>query len=69
MSWLRQEVIVTYYKFFEAVAKLTDPFLNLIRKIFPSYLGRVDLSPFIALLIVEVVEHLLMYGVKFLYKL
>ena len=69
MTWLRQEVIVRFFAFFNLVAKLTDPFLNLVRKIFPSYMGRVDLSPLIALFLVEVVKYLLIYGVKAIYKL
>ena len=69
MTWLKQEVIVRYYGFFNAVAKITDPLLNIVRKIFPSYMGRVDLSPIIALMLVEVLKYLLIYGVKLLYKL
>lgn len=69
MTWLKQEVIVRFYSFFNIVAKITDPLLNLIRKVFPSYMGRVDLSPLIALLLVEVVKYLLIFGVKAIYKL
>ena len=69
MTWLKQEVIVRFYGFFEMVAKFTDPLLNVIRKIFPSYMGRVDLSPLIALLLVEVIKYLLIYGVKLFYRL
>lgn len=69
MTWLRQDVIERFYGFFNAVAKVTDPFINFIRKIFPSYMGRVDLSPLIALMLVEVVKYLLVYAVKFLYKI
>jgi YggT family protein len=69
MTWLKQEVIARFYGFFSAVAKITDPFLNFIRKVFPSYIGRVDLSPLIALFLVEIIKYLLLYAVKMIYKL
>jgi len=69
MTWLRQEVIAKFFGFFDAVAKVTDPVLNLIRKFFPSYIGRVDLSPFIALLLVEIIKYVFIYGLNLIYKL
>ncbi len=57
MTWLRQDVLAQYHKFFAFVASLTDPFLNFIRRIFPFAIGRVDFSPVLALIIVELVKY------------
>jgi uncharacterized protein YggT (Ycf19 family) len=58
-----------FYKVFEFTAGLTDPFLDFIRRFFPSTVGRVDLSPVIALIIIEVVKYALIMLVRMLYKI
>jgi uncharacterized protein YggT (Ycf19 family) len=66
MSWLRPEVIYAYKKFFDLAARLVDPLLIFVRKVFPAGLGRVDLSPLIAVILVETVKFIIVYFIRLL---
>jgi YggT family protein len=59
MTWLRPEAIYQFKQFFDLIAGLTDPFLKFIRRFFPVNFGRVDISPVIAVLLVEIARFML----------
>lgn len=42
------------------IARLTDPYLNLFRRLVPPIGGRLDLSPMLAFLGLNVIEHVLL---------
>jgi YggT family protein len=64
MTWLREDVLVRFYKVFNLIAKITDPFLDLIKKCFPTGIGRLDFSPLIAVVLIEVVKYFLIYLIR-----
>jgi len=65
-SWFRPSRYVRwYYELNRTVFRLTEPFLAPIRNVLPPT-GLVDFSPFIALILLRVVEGLLL---KFIYLL
>ncbi len=66
MSWLKPEVIYNYAGFFRIAERLVDPLLNFARRIFPANIGRMDLSPVIAILFVETMKYLLFFIIKML---
>jgi YggT family protein len=47
------------------IARLTDPFLNLFRRIIPPIGGRLDLSPMLAFLALKMIESCLYMLVNF----
>ena len=61
MSWLRQDIIYTYLGFFRFIEKVTEPFLRIIRKLFPVTYRQADFSPIIAVFIVMLVKRGLIY--------
>lgn len=61
MAWLKPEVIYTYKKFFDFILAAVDQLLGLVRRVFPSNIGRVDLSPVIAIFMVETVKYIIIY--------
>jgi uncharacterized protein YggT (Ycf19 family) len=66
MTWLKPEVLYTYKKFFELTAGLVDPLLIFVRKAFPVNIGRVDLSPVIAVVLVETAKYILVHFIRML---
>lgn len=64
MVWFKPEVLYAYKKFFAIVSGLVDPLIGFVRKVFPTDLGRVDLSPVIAVILVETVKFMLQYLIK-----
>lgn len=66
MMWFRPEVIYAYKKFFDIVARLVDPLLALVRRLFPANIGRMDLSPVIAVVLVETVKFIILYFIRLL---
>jgi len=48
------------------MARLTDPFLNLFRRIIPPIGGRLDLSPMLAFLALKMIENCVYMLVNFL---
>ncbi len=65
-SWLRQDVIYSMLKFFNIVDSLVNPFLRIIKKMFPTTYNRIDFAPVIGIVLVLVVKTLLIMLVKML---
>jgi len=56
-SWFPQAQSNYFMRF---IAQMTDPYLNLFRKIIPP-LGMIDLSPIVALLVLQGAKWLIFY--------
>ena len=67
VSWLRQDIVSRFYPFFRFVAMLVEPFLYQIRRVFPVAIGRVDLSPILAIFVVELVKFGFIYLINTFY--
>ncbi|MGI6105789.1 MAG: YggT family protein [Raoultibacter sp.] len=52
MSWfpMNNKIVVDVYEF---LGKICDPYLNLFRKFIPPIGGTVDISPIVALLVLQ----------------
>lgn len=61
ISWIP----VSYNKFLEILYKLTDPYLDLFKKIIPPF-GMIDFSPIVAFLVLGIVEQAV-YRLLFLF--
>lgn len=59
MTWIRPEVLYQFRQFFNIITALTAPFLRFISRFFPVNMGRVDISPVIAVLLVEIARFML----------
>ncbi len=55
-SWIPDIAMQPWMLF---IAKFTDPFLNLFRKIIPPIGGMIDLSPILAFLTLQFLEYLI----------
>jgi uncharacterized protein YggT (Ycf19 family) len=68
MTWIRPEVLYAYRKFFLIIEKAVDPLLDFVKRVFPAGVGRVDLSPVIAIVLVETAKLMLQYGIRMFMK-
>ena len=59
MSWLPNTQNGVVGDIYRALGKLCDPFLNLFKKLIPPLGGMVDVTPIIALLVLQFGERLL----------
>lgn len=53
-----------YKQPFEGLKDVTDLYLNMFRKIIPP-IGGLDFSPIIAIIILQILEHLVLYTLMF----
>lgn len=53
-----------YKQPFEGLKDVTDLYLNLFRKIIPP-IGGLDFSPIIAIIVLQILEHLILYILMF----
>lgn len=56
-SWLPE---IQQYRFMQFISFYTDPYLNLFRKFIPP-LGMLDISPIVAFLSLNLIEHITKY--------
>jgi YggT family protein len=68
MTWLREDILVRFYKVFEFIARIADPILDFARRFFPVSAGRMDFSPIVALIIVEVVKFIILYIIRLIFR-
>jgi YggT family protein len=64
LSWFPN--INWYNQPFNALAQLTDPYLDLFRSLIPP-LGGMDLSPMLALIVLQVVGQVLAQGLSIIF--
>jgi uncharacterized protein YggT (Ycf19 family) len=64
MTWFKPEIVYAYRRVFDIVASLTDPLLDLMRRFFPAALGRMDISPVLAMIFIELMRFLLIAGIR-----
>ncbi|MCE5301294.1 MAG: YggT family protein [Spirochaetia bacterium] len=64
MTWLRTDVIYRYKKFFDFIIKMTDPLVLFCVKNLPVRAGAFDLTPVVAILVVEAVKVLLIFALR-----
>ena len=57
VSWFPE---MQKYRVIEWVASITDPFLNLFRRFIPPIGGIIDLSPLIALIVLQILERIIL---------
>ena len=60
MSWLPMPYGGTLYTVNSVLAKVCDPYLNLFKKLIPPLGGMVDITPIIALLVLQ-------FGMRLIY--
>ncbi len=64
MSWIPNMRGVVY-DIYRALGKLCDPFLNIFKKIIPPIGGVVDITPIIAIFVVQIVGRLIAMFIYF----
>ncbi|MDD3653511.1 MAG: YggT family protein [Desulfotomaculaceae bacterium] len=57
LTWVRHNPLHPIIKF---VYEITDPYLNLFRRFVPP-IGMIDLSPIVALIVLQVIQRLVRY--------
>lgn len=55
MSWIPQNQYGTIGKIYRTLGSICDPYLNLFKKVIPPIGGTVDISPIVALLVLQLV--------------
>ena len=68
MTWLRQDVLMRFYKVFKFVAGIIDPLMNFTARILPVRLGMIDFTPVVALFIVEALKYQLLFVLKLFFR-
>lgn len=59
MSWLPNVTSGVVGQVYDVLGKICDPFLNLFRKLIPPIGGVVDVTPIIALLVLQLIVRLI----------
>jgi uncharacterized protein YggT (Ycf19 family) len=67
MTWLKEDVLVKYYKIFRVVSGIIDPLMNFTAKMLPVRIGRMDFTPVVALLLVEAVKYIILFALKLIF--